>query len=345
MRSSIRPEATENPPRGVKNLEIGAGGHLWYVIMDGAQSRPSMRPYSRDIGGLALQDTSASPRDRPYGARLPGRLDGLVIAATSRLPNSRLGLRLAILLRRIVMMRLADDAGIDVERWGLRMRLRPRRNGCEKGALFTPQMYEVRERQHLAFAIEGAAAARRQFVFVDIGANVGLFSLFVASRAGHFARILAFEPEPECVRRLQFNMDANPGVPIRLFACALGDLAGSVVLDLDPRDRGGTHVRRPNDRIERAAGACSGIMVACRPLLDVLVQEGVQSIDALKIDVEGAEDTVLVPFFRDAPATLWPRLLIIEDTSAMWHKDLFSELRALGYMTAARTRQNVILRR
>jgi hypothetical protein len=57
------------------------------------------------------------------------------------------------------------------------MRLHPRRNGCEKGALFTPQMYETGERKELFADIDKAKAASRPFIFIDIGANVGLFSL------------------------------------------------------------------------------------------------------------------------------------------------------------------------
>ena len=105
-------------------------------------------------------------------------LDRAVIAVTSRLPDNWLGLRLAILLRRAVTNRLSADSGLDIERWGLRMRLHPRDNGCEKGLLFTPQMFEVRERAELAAEIEKAGAAGRPFVFVDIGANVG----FVATQ-------------------------------------------------------------------------------------------------------------------------------------------------------------------
>src|SRR5215475_4909499 len=111
----------------------------------------------------------------PDGAA-PKPFDRLIMAITSRLPHSWLGLRTAILLRRAVTMRLAEDSGLDVERWGLRMRLHPRRNGCEKGVLFTPQMYEVRERAELAAEMARVAPAGRPFVFVDVGANVGMFS-------------------------------------------------------------------------------------------------------------------------------------------------------------------------
>ena len=88
----------------------------------------------------------------PYGAAAPGWLDRAIISATSRLPNDWLGLRLAIWLRRVTTMRLPGDHGLDVERFGLKLRLHPRRNGCEKGLLFTPQMYEARERAALAWS-------------------------------------------------------------------------------------------------------------------------------------------------------------------------------------------------
>lgn len=277
----------------------------------------------------------------PYGMLAPRWLDRAVIAMTSRLPDNWLGLRLAILLRRLVTKRHSADHGLDVERWGLRMRLFPLQNGCEKGLLFTPQMYEARERAALAAEIDRPRAAGRPFVFVDIGANVGLFSLFVASRAGADADILAIEPEPENVRRLRFNIGANPGLPIRVIATALGESAGSVVLDVPPRDRGGTRTRRLPDE-DQAADAPK---VECRTLLQVLAQERVQSIDALKIDVEGAEAAILVPFFRDAPQLLWPRFLVIEGAGDLWHAAPFSTLKALGYRVTAQTRQNIMMRR
>ena len=50
----------------------------------------------------------------------------------------------------------------------------------------------------------------------------------------------------------------------------------------------------------------------------VLADTGIAAIDALKIDVEGAEDLVLAPFLRDAPQDLLPKLLLIEDTRGFW---------------------------
>lgn len=275
----------------------------------------------------------------PFGALAPVWIDRLVMAATSRLPDNWLGLRLAILLRRIVTARLRGDGGLDVVRWGLRMRLHPRRNGCEKGVLFTPQMYEAGEREELFAAIDAARAAGRRFEFIDIGANVGLFSLLVASYAGANARILAIEPEPENLTRLRFNMSLNPAIAVDVAALALGEKAETVALDIDRRDKGGTRT------LPLAQGHTGSLHVECRPLLAVLREAGVTRIDALKIDVEGNEDAVLVPFFRDAPRSLWPDLIIVEDARQLWRDDLFSLLANDGYEVARRTRLNVILRR
>jgi FkbM family methyltransferase len=342
-RRTALPQATECRVTAAAGLDTGAGLilHLKTATVAPLGAKRLL------VRGRRL------PKDAPVETTMPDGntvvpdratatpLDHLIIAATSLLPNNWLGLRLAILLRRAVTMRLAGDAGIDVERWGLRMRLHPRHSGCEKGLLFTPQMYEVDERAELAAEIARAAAAERTFVFIDIGANVGLFSLYVASRTGEKAKILAFEPEPENVRRLRFNVDANPGIPIQVFDFALGDTEGGALLVPNERDRGGSRALR----LSVEAEAANAIRVRCRPLLDVLIQEGLQSVDALKIDVEGMEDTILIPFFRNAPTSLWPRLLIIEDTSGLWQLDLFSELKALGYVVSTRTKLNVMMRR
>ena len=237
-------------------------------------------------------------------------------------------------------MRMDGDDGFDVVRWGLRMRLHPRRNGCEKGVLFTPQMFEVPERAELFADIDKAVAAGRDFVFVDIGANVGMFSMLVAAHAGSAADILAFEPEPENLKRLRFNVAANPGMRVRIMPMALGAAQGSVTLEVGLRDRGGTRVRPPD-----ASSQSGGVTVECRPLASVLKEQNVTSIDALKIDVEGSEDEILTAFFTQADRSLWPRLLVVEDASNVWRSDLFGLLANCGYRVASRSKLNVMLRR
>ncbi len=281
---------------------------------------------------------TASIESMEFGALAPGPFDRGVIGLTSRLPSNWLGLRLAVLLRRFVTMHLDyPDGALDVVRWGMRLRLHPRDNGCEKNLLFTPQMYETIELAELAAEIARVRSRGSRFVFVDIGANVGLFSFFVASCAGLSARILAVEPEKGNLERLHFNICANPSLPICVAPVALAGLAGKLAVKRYPNDRGGTCM---NEFIEEGAQT-----VEAETLLQLLTQEGVDSVDAIEIDVEGMEDAILVPFFRDAPQSLWPRLIVIEDTRSIWAIDLFSLLAAKGYSVVCRSRQNVILRR
>ena len=49
-------------------------------------------------------------------------------------------------------------------------------------------------------------------------------------------------------------------------------------------------------------------------------------------------------FLRDAPASLLPRLILIEDTRGVWNIDLFALLAERGYTEVERSRQNVALK-
>src|SRR5262249_61731547 len=113
------------------------------------------------------------------------------------------GFVVLFLLARLFRMGFTFPAGPwAVFRGGVRFRLHPRDNGCEKNLLFTPQMSEPTERAELTAEIDQAKEEASPFVFIDIGANVGLFSFFVAARAGRSARILAVDPDPENLPRL-----------------------------------------------------------------------------------------------------------------------------------------------
>src|SRR5436305_1740507 len=79
---------------------------------------------------------------------------------------------------------------------------------------------------------------------------------------------------------------------------AVADRDGEIALVLDASDSGGTHIEKG---AAPRGGAATTVRVPCRTLLAVVREAGLVGIDALKIDVEGAEDLVLVPFLRDAP--------------------------------------------
>lgn len=279
-----------------------------------------------------MDQTHPSPSDRPWGAYAPTGLAHWIIARTRALPPGWLGRRLLMGLRRIGLRALRGQP-VDIEALGARMRLHPYANICEKKVLFAPQMFDPVELQALEERL------REGFVFVDIGANVGAYSLFVAARAGGAARILAIEPQPHIFDRLVHNIRLNPFHTVKAVACAVADKAGELTLFLDPRNSGESSVK-----ILRSSNAAT-VRVPATTLLDLVTAEGFDRIDAVKIDVEGAEDIILEPFLETAPEALHPRLLIVEDGTERWQADLPGLLARKGYRLKERTRLNLIYER
>lgn len=270
--------------------------------------------------------------DKPYGAFAPRRGLSRLIAWTRCASDSFLGRKLAYALRRLGLRSLAGQP-VDIESLGARMRLYPDGNVCEKRVLFTPQYFDPLEREILAGRL------REGFRFIDIGANIGAYSLFVAAKAGPSARIVAVEPQPEVFARLAFNIAQNPFGTVKAVACALADKAGELTLFIDPTNRGESSVRI----LRSSAG--STVRVPAMTLLALVQNEGYERLDAIKLDVEGAEDLILEPFLRDAPQSLWPELIIVEDSRQRWQIDLASLLEQSGYTLLAQTRLNLVFER
>lgn len=262
----------------------------------------------------------------PFGVRAPDAFATRVIGWTRRVPDGWLSRRFAFALRRLVTRRL-DGAPLDVEAMGARFRLYPFNNVCEKRILFTPQYFDPIERAALASTVDEAVSAGLPFSFVDIGANVGGYSLFVAARGRGLVRVLAVEPQPVVFERLCFNIAANPGIGIKALQVAVADREGPLTMFLAARNRGESSVKV----FGFEPGTGTSVTVHATTLEKLLRNEGFERIDAMKVDVEGAEDLVLVPFLRDVPAQRWPKLLVLANTPQLWHSDLHALLLAKGF--------------
>ena len=269
-----------------------------------------------------------------FGCHAPrGALAGL-LKFTRRRPFGWIGRRIGFVCRTLGIAVLRGRP-LDVEALGARMRLYPAHNVSEKNLLFTPHLFDPEERQVLARHI-GAEG----FVFIDIGANVGGYALFAAALAGPNARILAIEPQPEIFERLIFNIGQNPFGTIKALECALTDKDGTVTLFVDGSNSGASSVRFVNSSQDGAA-----MQVTAKTLKTVVAEERLDRIDALKIDVEGAEDLILEPFFRDVGEDLWPRLLIIDDPPGRAPYAIPALAEGGPYRLVARTRSNSLYER
>jgi FkbM family methyltransferase len=217
---------------------------------------------------------------------------------------------------------------LDMHFMGVPFRLRPLRSSADLGMTFNED-YNGREIRFLLSAIPQGG------VFVDIGANVGMYSLPIAKKIAPAGRVIGIEPHPEALHYLEFNRQAANLKNFTLVKSAVGDFTGEAVIETNPDNLGASGIR-----------ADGNVKISVRPLIDILVEQNIGRIDALKIDVEGYEDRALMPFFASAPESLWPKALVIEDLSKhLWKQDLLTHLLNSGYKKTGRTRCNLLLQR
>lgn len=122
-------------------------------------------------------------------------------------------------------------------------------------------------------------------VVIDVGANIGVFALYAATRAPG-VRVLAYEPFPGNVKWLRRNVERSGLTNVEVRERAVGGRTGARVL----------HVS--DDWIMHSlsgdgAAAPGGLEVECVSFDDLMRGEGVGRCDLLKLDCEGSEYEIL----------------------------------------------------
>ena len=136
------------------------------------------------------------------------------------------------------------------------------------------------EFEHLA-AFLGSAG-----VFVDVGASVGIYTLKAAMHYRGGGVVIALEPFAEVFEALQSNVGANRLTNVRARRLCAAARSGRGTLWLN---RG-----RPSlFSLARRIDGARGVSVETVALDDLLPREGIERVDYLKIDAEGAEEEIL----------------------------------------------------
>jgi FkbM family methyltransferase len=141
-------------------------------------------------------------------------------------------------------------------------------------------------------------------VIFDVGANGGFYTLLFAGRIGPAGRVHAFEPDPLSFGILRRRAAGRSNVEIN--RTAVGDRTGSITLFTN-------RFNRADNRVHATLGdaAAEAVEVPLTTLDEYCAARGIDRLDAVKMDIQGAEVAALAGF-RKTLARLKPRWMLIE---------------------------------
>lgn len=255
-----------------------------------------------------MNSKNSTGLSEPFGYFSPTLAQLILIALTRRNRFARAAVR----TRVNRLLQWLRPGPIDSVLFGWSFRFFPHENTGDRKALLSSNAFDPVEIALISHHLPVNGC------FLDIGANIGVYSFGILSKRPD-ARIFAFEPSPKVFAKLAFNL-------------ALNTLEGKITaLPLALSDKTGDAEFNPEHESLKLKGK-SAIVVKTDTLLNVIRSHQIHSIDALKIDVEGAEDAILYPFYRDAPRQLWPKLLLIEHIMPdQWDWNCIEFLERNGY--------------
>ena len=134
---------------------------------------------------------------------------------------------------------------------------------------------------------------------VDVGASVGYFTCLFAHWSGPSGTVLAFEPWPSVLPYLKANVRGNRLRNVKIDRTALFDRAGRA------------HMSPPSYRVTLGRSRePSAVNVRLARFDDLRVARRLRQLDAIKIDIEGAELRALVGMRRSIER--WRPVLLLE---------------------------------
>jgi len=133
-----------------------------------------------------------------------------------------------------------------------------------------------------------AQIAKEGDTVIDIGAHIGIVTLWLSSLAGKSGKVLAFEPNPELIKLLKETMEYNLISNVTIHPIALGAMRSSLELRVPKFYTGAASLIRNRELID-----CDVFNVPVYTLSEIVTQENIKSIRLIKMDVEGYEADVL----------------------------------------------------
>ena len=252
--------------------------------------------------------------EAPFGTHSPRLFQRALIGLARRTPLHRGKMR-----HKLTNFIVGHGGPLDIRRNGCAYRIEGTNNLIEYGLLLHPN-YNGPERKFLCAGLGPGKVA------LDIGCNVGLYALPLA-RTG--AKVVAIDANPSMIARIGFNAKSSGIDTVVPVHSAVGDTSGTVSLSIRADDVAIVHVSEDTEGT-----------VPMRTLADILAEQGIDRVDALKIDIEGHEDKALAPFLADAPPEMIPDRIVIERAGPQDYPACFEQFQRLGFEVVGRTKSN-----
>ena len=177
--------------------------------------------------------------------------------------------------------------------------------------------------------------ACRNGIFVDLGANIGYYTLALTTAGA--SKVLAIEPNPPTLERLRCNIAINK-FEERVVVAPYGVGEDGTASLPTTGDLGTASILGTESKSGET------VTIETRTLTRILDEYDIQKIDGMKVDIEGMEDRALIPFFQNTSKKRWPKCLVVEHAhTADWNTDLINFFFKIGYRQKTRTRANTIL--
>ncbi|MBI3590565.1 MAG: FkbM family methyltransferase [Candidatus Melainabacteria bacterium] len=126
----------------------------------------------------------------------------------------------------------------------------------------------------------------------DVGSNIGLYTVLLAKAVGEKGKVVAFEPEEKSFERLLQNVELNKLGNVCPFRMALGQKNEKMQLKVHGHYASGAHSLVVSNGSSSNANECESVDVVQGD--DLIVKKNLEIPKVIKIDVEGAEEDVLV---------------------------------------------------
>lgn len=128
---------------------------------------------------------------------------------------------------------------------------------------------------------------------IDVGANVGFYTILLGKFVGPTGHVWSFEPFPPAVNYIKQNVELNLLSNITIVEKAVAEKTGMLDFNVFPEGCDVYNSLGATNRPEEKLQAVRKISVAVTSIDDIADDIGIKKIDLIKIDVEGAEERVL----------------------------------------------------